>query len=584
MTTPQDHDRLDDLFAAPPLEWTPTDRVHDHDRADSRWVAPIPVASSGPGDGFDELDDLFGELAPSDAPGPSAGTDDDDVAGDRLTPGVGRLSGGGASHPAAPAASDRPPGGDRAGRTAGAAVPAPGTVPALGPAPGHVPRRRPEVSVFRVNQYGPAERRRHAELVATITRHLSSDASATNATRRFELTRNRELDAHQRVQLERIVAPILSANRHITVGVDEFSPVMDLLYDQLIGLGPLGPLWRDDAITEIMVDGYDRVSIERSGRLLATDVTFADLSDAQSVARNLAQQAAGRAVSDASPIADAFLDGARVNIAYGSIVKNGLAITIRKFVDLLGMDKLIEFGALDSAMRAFLETAVEARATILVSGGTSSGKTTMINALSEAIPDSERVVTIEDALELQLVNRFVTSLQTKERASSDDTVFVTQADLLKNTLRMRPDRIIVGEIREPAGAVVMLQAASTGHEGTMTTIHANNAAEALNIRLAQLIRTGAGVADDIAKHNIAAAFDLVVQVSKVNGRRLITEIAEIGTDSFDGRHIEPRPLWRGRVTADRHTVFDRADGIDAGGELAARIRAAGTDPGPWCRA
>jgi pilus assembly protein CpaF len=309
-----------------------------------------------------------------------------------------------------------------------------------------------------------------------------------------------------------------------------------------------------------------------------TTARFRDPEHANSIARNLARMVSDRALSPTNPLVTAQLDGARVNFAYGPVVSSGLAISLRKFRPLMGMAGLVQTGSLTGEMAEFLRDCVVSRATVLVSGGTGVGKTTMVNALSESIPDDERVITIEDSLELKLANRFVVSLQTKEQASRDDDALVDQESLLVNCLRMRPDRIIVGEIREGKAAAQMLRAANTGHDGTMTTIHANNVDAALNATLSNLVRAGSGVSDDIAKYQIADAFDLVVQGSRRRGRRFVSELAEVTSLSLgEGGRIVPRTVFRGLLGPTGEVVHERAGGIDPRGELAEKMAEAGID-------
>jgi pilus assembly protein CpaF len=212
------------------------------------------------------------------------------------------------------------------------------------------------------------------------------------------------------------------------------------------------------------------------------------------------------------------------------------------------MDALMRFGSLNAEVRDFLAETVGARCTTLISGGTGTGKTTLVNALSEFIPNNERVLTIEDAFELSLTNDHVVSLQTHERASADDETIIGQAELLVWALRARPDRIIVGEIREGDGALVMLQAATTGHEGTMTTIHANSAEAALNERFVDLVREASSRPDDVAKRSVAMALNLVIQVTRTPaGRRYISEISVVDTSCIVEGRIVPDPIFVGEL-------------------------------------
>jgi pilus assembly protein CpaF len=233
-------------------------------------------------------------------------------------------------------------------------------------------------------------------------------------------------------------------------------------------------------------------------------------------------------------------------------------------------------------MSAFLFDAVRGRAAVLVSGGTSVGKTTLLNALSEAIGDHERVVTIEDSYELRLSAPFVISMQTKEAGNSDDLVTIDQEFLVRSSLRMRPDRVIVGEIRDPAAAEVMLQAAMSGHEGTMTTIHADNVEQALNWRLTNLVRRGdVSTPLDVVRWQISEAFDLAVQGTRSReGRRYISEISEVVGELRDGMIVH-NPLFRGHCEFGEAPVFERVGSLTPDGRLVQRITDAGIDPARW---
>lgn len=408
---------------------------------------------------------------------------------------------------------------------------------------------------------------------------MASHAGLQQTARAFQLTRDRTVDVAQRNQLEADLRLQLG-NVRLAATPAVLPMVFNRVYDELLGLGPLGPAWRDNDVTEILVDDWDDVYVERQGQLRDTNLTFRNIGHAQSIAKQFSRIISDRELSPANPLVTAQLPGARVNFAYGAVTSTGIAISLRKFVPLLGVDQLIGLGALNVEMRDFLADAVAARATTLVSGGTGVGKTTLINALSEFIPSTERVVSIEDSFELTLTNNHWKALQTKERSSADDTVDITQDMLLVNALRMRPDRIIVGEIRDPAAATTMLNAANTGHEGTMTTVHADSVDRALNGRLAMLARVGGDMPDEIAKTEVAAAIDIVVQGVRMRGRRFISEIALVEAGAVTGGHIVPVPLFKGRLEGD-DVVFRQTAGIGPDSALAARMRDAGIDPGRW---
>lgn len=440
---------------------------------------------------------------------------------------------------------------------------------------------KPE-GTYRAQRHTPDQLRRLWEQSIIVLGIVATDTTLSRNVRHFQLTRNAREDRAQRDQLAAWMRNRWDQLRVAVASAEEAEALIDIVYDELIGLGPLAVPWRDDAVTEILVDAWNRIYVEKDGELLITDLSFRDPEHAASIARNLAQVISDRALSPTNPLVTAQLDGARVNFAYGrGIVASGIAISLRKFKPLMGMSGLLAVNALTEEMIDFLRDSVRARASVLVSGGTGVGKTTLINALSEAIPDTERVITIEDAFELKLANKFVVSLQTKEKASRDDDLIIDQEMLLVNTLRMRPDRIIVGEIREGRAASVMLAAQNTGHDGTMTTLHANNPEAALNRRLADLIRAGSGVSDDIAKRQICDAFDLVVQGTRRRGRRFVSAISEVGPHVYQEHTIKPAPLFTGELDNDGNPTFRRTGTLHPGGNLIEKMFEAGIDATRW---
>jgi len=396
-------------------------------------------------------------------------------------------------------------------------------------------------------------------------------------THRMELSRDTLLDRGQRREFQDRLEPLLGTSG-IQIGNPlDVEPIFDIAYDELIGIGPLGPLWRDDEVNEIMVSGPYKVVVERRGALEVTPVRFRDLSHLERTARNLAGKFDDRAVSRTNPLVTVQLPGARVQFVWQPLAVNKVVIAIRKFGDLMGMDQLLGYGSLSQDMADFLQDIVRARATLLISGGTSSGKTTVINAVSAFIPDTERVVTIEDALELKLVNSHVESLVTKEASSSDDHRIIGTDELLKASLRLRPDRIIVGEIRDSEGCAVMLEAANTGHDGTMTTLHANSGDEAIT-RMATLLRRRDNMPDELARAEVCTAIDVVVQVVKRAGRRYVSEISLV--DGQATVHVEP--IFTGHLATAAGTVtFKQVAALRADTDVAQRMLDAGIDPSRW---
>lgn len=391
-----------------------------------------------------------------------------------------------------------------------------------------------------------AEYERLSPFVDQVLRIAGSDVDTQKTARDLILTTNIGEDYSQKnIFLDILRLKVAGAGINFP-NPDDSTAIYDIVYDEILGISVLGDLWRDDQITEIMVDRWDKISVEKNGKLYKTNIKFKNKDHANSVARNLAIRISDRALSSSIPLVTAELPNARVTFAMGSVVKGGLSITLRKFRKLLSLENLINNKSLNNEMVDFLREAVSFRAGILVSGGTGTGKTTIINLLSTFIPASERVVTIEDAFELNINTEHVVSLQTKEASSRDDQIEVTMADLLRNTLRMRPDRIIVGEIREGEGANVMLAAANTGHEGTMTTIHASSCSLALNERLVDLVRSVRNSPDDAIKRTIVEAFDIVIQVTRGRkGQRYISEISVVDRKYVKNNEIIPRPIFIG---------------------------------------
>jgi pilus assembly protein CpaF len=299
------------------------------------------------------------------------------------------------------------------------------------------------------------------------------------------------------------------------------------LTDDILGYGPLEPLLRDDSITEVMVNNHDRVYIERRGKIEPTEVTFVDNAHLLRIIDKIVSQI-GRRVDEASPMVDARLpDGSRVNAIIPPLSLGGPTLTIRKFSrDPYTIDDLIEFGTTTPEAAQFLSACVRGKLNVLISGGTGTGKTTTLNALSAFVPNDERIVTIEDAAELQLQQEHVIPLEARP-PNIEGEGEIRIRELVRNALRMRPDRIIVGEVRGPE-TLDMLQAMNTGHEGSLTTIHANSPRDAL-ARLETLVLTaGVELPHRAIREQIASAFDLLIQIARlVDGSRRITHVTEV---------------------------------------------------------
>jgi pilus assembly protein CpaF len=297
--------------------------------------------------------------------------------------------------------------------------------------------------------------------------------------------------------------------------------------DDILGYGPLEPFLHDDSVSEVMVNGPESIYIERMGKIERTGATFVDDAHLMRIIDKIVSSV-GRRVDEASPMVDARLpDGSRVNAIIPPLALRGPTLTIRKFSrDPYTMDDLINFGSISPKAAQFLAACVNGKLNILISGGTGTGKTTTLNAMSAYIPHKERIVTIEDAAELQLQQQHVITLEARP-PNIEGEGEVRIRELVRNSLRMRPDRIIVGEVRGPE-TLDMLQAMNTGHEGSLTTIHANSPRDALS-RLETLVMTaGVELPHRAIREQIASAFDLLVQITRlVDGSRRITHVSEV---------------------------------------------------------
>ncbi|EKO3567946.1 CpaF family protein [Vibrio metschnikovii] len=299
------------------------------------------------------------------------------------------------------------------------------------------------------------------------------------------------------------------------------------LVDELVGLGPLQTLMDDDSISDIMINGHENVFIERGGLVEKAHVDFIDERQLLDIAKRIASRV-GRRVDESSPTCDARLqDGSRVNIVIPPIAIDGTSISIRKFKkQSIDFSKLCEYGAMSPEMAQVLMVAARCRLNILISGGTGSGKTTMLNALSQFISENERIITIEDAAELRLQQPHVVRLETRT-AGIENTGIINQRDLVINSLRMRPDRIIVGECRG-AEAFEMLQAMNTGHDGSMSTLHANTPRDALARVESMVMMATSSLPLEAIRRTIVSAVDLIVQISRLHdGSRKVMSITEV---------------------------------------------------------
>ncbi|OAJ95592.1 CpaF family protein [Vibrio bivalvicida] len=314
------------------------------------------------------------------------------------------------------------------------------------------------------------------------------------------------------------------------------------LVDELHGLGPLQPLMEDESISDIMINGCDHIFIERHGLVEQANISFIDEGQLQQIAKRIASRV-GRRVDESSPTCDARLpDGSRVNIVIPPIAIDGTSISIRKFKkQTIELSELVEFGAMSAEMARILMIAARCRLNILISGGTGSGKTTMLNALSQYVSEKERIVTIEDAAELKLLQPHVVRLETR-MAGIEGSGAISQRDLVINSLRMRPDRIIVGECRG-AEAFEMLQAMNTGHDGSMSTLHANTPRDALARVESMVMMATNSLPLEAVRRAIVSAVDLVVQISRLHdGSRKVMSITEVV--GIEGSNVVLEELFR----------------------------------------
>ena len=369
-------------------------------------------------------------------------------------------------------------------------------------------------------------------------------------------------DAEQRRQVRSLVADFARDER-LALNAGELDQLGASVFDEMTGLGPIEPLLQDDTIADILINGPYHVFIERFGELELTPVKFRDNEHLLRIVNRIVA-AVGRRVDESSPMVDARLaDGSRVNAAIGPVALDGACVSIRKFSKKpYSLDRLVGVGAMPACVAEFLSGAVKSRVSTVISGGTGSGKTTLLNALSSAISDKERLITIEDAAELQLQQSHVVRMETRP-PNIEGKGEIRQRELVKNALRMRPDRVILGEVRGEE-AFDMLQAMNTGHEGSMATIHANNPREAVT-RLEQMVAMSSmRLPAEAVRGQIASAVGMVVQVMRLSdGKRRLMSVTEI--TGMEGAVVQMQEIFafhRIRTEADGSVVGEfRASGI-----------------------
>jgi pilus assembly protein CpaF len=400
----------------------------------------------------------------------------------------------------------------------------------------------------RSNGYAELKSRVHRQLIERL------DLSKVSAVR---------ADALQQ-QIRRIVEEMLVTEETPLTRQEREQLIVEIEHETF-GLGPLQPLMQDATVSDILVNGPDEVYIERQGKLERTGVHFRDDAHLLQIIERIVS-AVGRRVDESSPMVDARLaDGSRVNAIIPPLALNGPVLSIRRFaVDPLKIDDLVQLRTLTPALAEFAAAAVKARLNVLVSGGTGAGKTTLLNVLSNAVPNTERIVTIEDSAELQLQQEHVVRLETRP-ANIEGVGAITQRDLVRNALRMRPDRIVVGEVRA-AEVLDMLQAMNTGHDGSLSTVHANSSRDALSRLETMVLMAGVSLPIRALRDYIASALDMIVHVARLSdGTRKVVRVTEVAGMEEDV------------ITTQDIFVFEQ-QGIDREGRVIGFHRATGIRP------
>ena len=399
------------------------------------------------------------------------------------------------------------------------------------------------------DEYSELKERAHKDFIETVNQQ---DISLFN------------VKGEQEEELYKIMESIIESKAP-NVSRTERTKILKEIFDDVMGLGPLESLLNDDDITEIMVNGPSRVYVERKGKLVLSDIVFKDNNHVMNIINRIVSSV-GRRIDESSPMVDARLkDGSRFNAVIPPLSLVGPSMTIRKFSKKpFTSSDLIKFGSLSPKMVSFLEACVKGRMNIIVSGGTGSGKTTLLNVLSSSIPNNERIVTIEDAAEIQLNQDHVVTLESRP-ANLEGSGQITIRDLVRNSLRMRPDRIIVGEVRS-GETLDMLQAMNTGHDGSLTTAHANSPRELMSRLETMVLMSGMDLPVRAIREQIHSALDIVVQQSRMkDGSRKIVNITEVV--GMEGDTITLQDIFT-----------YRAQGIDSYGRLKGSFMSTGIRP------
>jgi pilus assembly protein CpaF len=428
--------------------------------------------------------------------------------------------------------------------------------PAPAPEPAVTPPRNPETAPLLAGTLRTSQSNAYAELKTDLHHRLI---------KRMNLGGLRDRSGEQvRAEVSDLLSLMLKEDAR-PLNSEDSRRLVDDLIDELLGFGPLEPLLQDPDISDILVNTAHEVYVERCGKIELTDVRFADEQHLIRVIERIVDKV-GRRIDESQPMVDARLpDGSRINAVVPPIAVDGAQLSIRRFARIpYDLDRLSAAGALDANMAEVLRCVVACRLNLLISGGTGTGKTTLLNAMSVGIGDTERIVTIEDAAELQLQQRHVVRLETRP-PNIEGRGEVTQRDLLRNALRMRPDRIVVGEVR--AGeAFDMLQAMNTGHDGSMTTVHANTPRDALS-RIEQMISmAGLDLSPRAMRSQLASAINIVIQLKRFpDGSRRVVSLQEV--DGMEGDVITMQEIFR----------FEQL-GVEEGGKIVGRFAWTGLRP------
>nr|WP_235779126.1 CpaF family protein [Sinomonas notoginsengisoli] len=392
---------------------------------------------------------------------------------------------------------------------------------------------------------------RASQALRELKQKVSSDLYERVGARISDTTLSEsDLNEYVRNELRDVVA-----DQTVPLTSSERGRLIDEVMDDVLGLGPIQRYIDDSTITEVMVNRADQVYVERDGRLLATETTFSSEEQLRRVIERIVSRV-GRRIDESSPLVDARLsDGSRVNAIIPPLAVNGAALTIRKFSrEVLTVDRLIELGTLTPEMADLLRACVEARMNIIISGGTGTGKTTLLNVISSYIPHTERIVTIEDAVELQLQQEHVIRLESRP-PNIEGQGAITIRDLVRNSLRMRPDRIVVGEVRG-GETLDMLQAMNTGHDGSLSTVHANTPRDAISRLETLVLMAGLDLPLRAIREQIASAVNLIVHLTRLrDGTRRVTHVTEV--QGMEGEIVTLQDAF----------LFDYGAGMDSSGRF-----------------